>query len=58
MTGLQVEARLGETIDSNATTVIMAQNTWINNSGIDAVLYSVCLSKRSGKESDIIEIGA
>jgi hypothetical protein len=32
---------------------IMAQNTCINSSGIDAVLYSVCLSKRSGKDSDI-----
>jgi hypothetical protein len=40
------------------TSFIMAQNTWINSSGIDAVLYSVCLSKRSGKDSDIIEIGA
>jgi hypothetical protein len=36
----------------------MAQNTWINSSGIDAVLSSVCLSKRSGKDSDIIEMGA
>jgi hypothetical protein len=26
---------------------IMAQNTWINSSGIDAVLYSVCLSKEA-----------